>query len=56
MKNDNKKPRTIIDKLFPVYGSSHLSFFGGSLLHADPLKDSSSETPDVFPGIIDNLK
>ena len=56
MKKDNKIPRTVIDELFPVYGSSHLSFFGGSLLHADPLKDSSSEIPDVFPGIIDNLK
>ncbi|MDP5082978.1 MAG: hypothetical protein NWP61_01890 [Rickettsiaceae bacterium] len=56
MKKDNKIPRTVIDELFPVYGSSHLSFFGDSLLHADPLKDSSSEIPDVFPGIIDNLK
>jgi hypothetical protein len=51
-----KNPKTIIDELFPVYGSSHLSFFGDSLLHADQLKDLSSEIPDVFPGIIDNLK
>ncbi len=51
-----KNPKTIIDELFPVYGSSHLSFFGDSLLHADQLKDLSSETLDVFPGIIDNLK
>ena len=53
---DKKKNRTIIDELFPVYGSSHLSFFGDSLIHSDPLKDSVSENPDPMPGLVNNPK
>ena len=52
----SKNSRTIIDELFPVYASSHISFFGKSLVHADPLQESSSETPDALPGFINTEK
>ena len=54
--NNNKKQKTVIDELFPVYASSHLSFFGNSLVHSDPLKDAQVENVEPMPGLVDNPK
>jgi len=55
MDKDNKY-RTVIDELFPVYGSSYLSLSEDSLIYADPVKDLFSETQDPLPGIVNNEK
>ncbi|MFK7973756.1 MAG: hypothetical protein AB8B66_02685 [Rickettsiaceae bacterium] len=56
MKGNKKKQRTIIDELFPVYASSHLSFFGNSLIHSDPLTNSQTESVEPMPGLVYNPK
>ena len=54
--NKKKQQRTVIDELFPIYASSHMSFFGYSLVHSDPLKDSQAESVEPMPGLVDNPK